>query len=222
MRVDLDALAIGIMLALLVELVLRLTSSASVGLALIVTAIDRPELRTPVATHGAVVIQNLITAVLFGTFLVALRFPASTGRDQPAEPLLRLAAVGLGVLADGVITASARASSNIGQLLGLALVCGPLGFAVACAFGRSGLKPRSVALAGCAISAAGVAGYVLGRAVGFQAANVAATPLLLVSTLLLVLTMAARLSGPRAPGAISALIGFGLQLGAWRLLAAGA
>jgi hypothetical protein len=215
----LEALAIGMVLAFLVDLVPRLTGNAAVGLALLVRAIDAPELRGQLAANGPVVIQNVATAVLFGTFLVSLRLKFRSHRDLELDAVLWFAALALAALADGVLTANAREWSA-GTLVSLVLLQAMRAFTLGCAFVRSSVSPNWVAAAGVACGAVGVLGSAAGRALGFQAASVTATPLLLVSAVLLVVCMSRRLSGGLDHGAARALIGFGLGLGASRLLAA--
>jgi hypothetical protein len=59
-----EGLAIGVVLAFVVELVPRLTANTTVGLAAVIRAMDEPELRRQLATNGPVVIQNAATALL--------------------------------------------------------------------------------------------------------------------------------------------------------------
>lgn len=216
----LEALAIGIVLAFLVDLVPRLTGNAAVGLALLVRAIDAPELRGQLAANGPVVIQNVATALLFGAFLVSLRFKLRSHRDLELDAVLWFAALALAALADGVVTANAREAWSAGTLVSLVLLQSMRAFTLGCAFVRSSVSPNWVAAAGLACGAVGVLGSAAGRALGFQAASVTATPLLLVSAVLLVVCMSRRLSSGLDHGAARALIGFGLGLGASRLLAA--
>src|SRR5207302_1427511 len=97
----LEALAIGIVLAVLVDLVPRLTGNAAVGLALLVRAIDAPDLRGQLAANGPVVIQNVATALLFGAFMVSLRFKLRSHRDLELDAVLWFGALALAALADG-------------------------------------------------------------------------------------------------------------------------
>lgn len=216
----LEALAIGIVLAFLVDLVPRLTGNAATGLALLVRAVDASDLRGQLASNGPVVIQNVATALLFGTFLVSLRFKLRSHRDFELDAVLWFAALALAALSDGAVTANARELWSAGTLVSLVLLQAMRAFTLGCALVRSSISPNWVAAAGCACGAAGVLGSAAGRALGFQAVSVTATPLLLVSAVLLVVCVSRRLSGRPDHGAVRALIGFGLGLGASRLLAA--
>jgi hypothetical protein len=215
----LEAMAIGIVLAFLVDLVPRLTGNAAVGVALLVRAIDAPDLRGQLATNGPVVIQNVATALLFGAFLVSLRFRLRSHRDRELDAILWFVAFTVAAMADGVVTANARASWSAGIMVSLVLLQAMRAFTLGCAFVRSSISPIWVAAAGCACGAAGVLSSAVGRALGFEAASVTAIPLLLVSAVGLVVCISRRLSGGPDRGAARALIGFGLGLGASRLLA---
>jgi hypothetical protein len=217
----LEAIAIGIVLAVLVDLVPRLTGSAAIGLAILGRAVA-PDLRGQLATNGSVVIQNITTALLFGTFIVSLRATLGPRQAGNRDAIVWIAALALAGLADGAVTANATGPSSAGMLFSLIFVQATRAFALGCALARSSLSPARVAAAAGACGAASVLGSTLGRAVGFQAANLAATPLLMVAAVLLVVAMSSRLSGAPGRGAARTLIGFGLGLGASRLLAANA
>jgi hypothetical protein len=218
----LEAIAIGIVLAVLVDLVPRLTGSAAFGLAMLVRELDAPYLRGQLAANGSVVIQNITTALLFGTFIVSLRSTVGPRQGGGRDAGVWIAALALVGLADGAVTANASGPSSAGMLFSLVVVQATRAFAQGCALVRASLSRGQVAAAACACGAASVMGSTVGRAVGFQAASLAATPLLMVAAILLVVAMSHRLSGAPRRGAARTLIGFGLGLGASRLLAANA
>ena len=117
---SLEAVAVGIVLALLVEVVPRLTANTTVGLALAMRALAAPDLRGPLTTDGPVVIQNGMTALLFGTFLVSLRFPS--GRVSGRVASLWVAAFALAALADGLANANARGPWSASMLVSFVFV----------------------------------------------------------------------------------------------------
>ena len=216
---SLEAVAVGIVLALLVEVVPRLTANTTVGLALAMRALAAPDLRGPLTTDGPVVIQNGMTALLFGTFLVSLRFPSGGVSGRMAS--LWVAAFALAALADGLANANARGPWSASMLVSFVFVEATRAFGLGCALSDSSLDPLGVAAAGGACGGAAVLGSGVGRALGFEAATVIATPVLLVAAVLLVVSMSRRLTGTRN-GAWRTLIGFGVGLGASRLLVANA
>ncbi len=229
----LDAFAVGVVLGLLVDLVPRLTGKAMVILGSLIRDLSVSDWRGPVATNGPVVIQNVVTGLLFGVYLLSLRSrravdgPRQDGRSR--DVVVWSIALGVYAVADGLGTPNTAWLSGPltgGLLAGLALVQISRGVALGSAFAGSGVGARWVVLAALLSGPAALLGGALGRGLTFERASWLALLLLGVAATLLVLLLGRRLAADPSKGASSTLpvksflIGACLSLASTRLLAA--
>jgi hypothetical protein len=218
-----DALAVGIVLALVVDLVPRLTGSAMVVLGSVVRDFPVAAWRTPVASAGPVLIQTITPGLLVGGYVLTLRARRVDRHAGGADGVL----CGIGLSSYAFADALTAASSGWllagpltgGLVLSLALVYASRGFALGSGFDSAG-SAWVMFITALLSGSAGALMASVGPALPPAFKGPLAIVLLTVAALLFVYSLGARLGPDQRVPLRWVGVGFALSLASNRWLAA--
>jgi hypothetical protein len=219
-----DAVAAGVLVGLLIAAVPRLTGSAMVVLARVLPGLQ-PDVRSQASTVGPVLIQNLVAALVIGTYLTTIwwqrrRHAPHPEHVQPAG----LFAFGLGLYA--VAEGLSSGSNSVRLTIGLELLAGGVIAYIGRGLALSGASSGGfvwlviAAVLGAPLT---VLGRALARGVGFEMISPVAV-LVWVSSVALLVLLIALLVGPGLGGGARRLpvagflAGLGLVVASARLI----
>lgn len=211
-----DALALGVLVALLIPAVARLISASDVLLARSVAIVD-PAARGTISSAGPIVVQNLAAALVIVSYVIVLR--AQRRADRPRSAPLFALGLSSYALAEGMSSGGSLSSVSWLAALGLAVMHVCRGLALA---GAPAQYSRALGWLLAAALFAGPLEYIgasIARALGFDAATSIAVPLL-VAVVTLLVVLIGQLTGNRMrqlpPGGF--LAGLALTLVSARLI----